>query len=118
MPRYRSKEETLDWANLDFWTEQLSLDIPALKRQVQHLIAIHPNVIEFLDRVKAVGKGIYLVTNAHGKTLVRARMLLARCYLKNPNWVKRAEEQLNLVVAENARHVELTACPRHMMRSL
>lgn len=69
MPRYKSHEETLDWANLDFWSHQLDLDIPALKRQVQHLIVIHPNVIKFLERVKAVGKGIYLVTNAHGKTL-------------------------------------------------
>ncbi|HSG06028.1 MAG TPA: GMP/IMP nucleotidase [Nitrospiria bacterium] len=69
MPRYRSREETLDWANLDYWSHQLDLDIPALKRQVQHLINIHPNVIEFLEKLKAVGKGIYLVTNAHGKTL-------------------------------------------------
>ena len=69
MPRYRSREETLDWANLDFWSDQLNLDIPALKRQVQHLIAIHPNVISFLERVRVAGKGLYLVTNAHGKTL-------------------------------------------------
>jgi putative hydrolase of the HAD superfamily len=69
MPRFRSMEETLDWANLDFWSHQLDLDVPALKRQVQHLIAIHPNVVEFLEKVKAVGKEIYMVTNAHGKTL-------------------------------------------------
>ena len=69
MPRYRSREETLDWANLDFWSGQLDLDIPALKRQIQHLIAIHPNVINFLERVRTAGKGVYLVTNAHGKTL-------------------------------------------------
>jgi putative hydrolase of the HAD superfamily len=69
MSRFRSREETLDWANLDYWSDELNLDIPALKRQVQHLIAIHPNVVEFLERVKAMDKGIYLVTNAHGKTL-------------------------------------------------
>ena len=69
MPRYRSQEETLDWANLDFWSHQLDLDIPALKKQIQHLIAIHPNVIEFLEKVKAAGKEIFMVTNAHGKTL-------------------------------------------------
>jgi len=69
MPRYRSQEETLDWANLDYWTGQLGLDIPALKRQVQHLIAIHPNVVGFLEKVRELGKEIYLVTNAHGKTL-------------------------------------------------
>lgn len=69
MPRYRSREETLDWANLDFWSDQLDLDIPALKRKIQHLIVIHPNVVKFLDRVKMAGKGVYLVTNAHSKTL-------------------------------------------------
>jgi putative hydrolase of the HAD superfamily len=69
MPRYRSHEETLDWANLDFWSRQLGLDIPALKRQIQHLISIHPNVVDFLSNLKASGKRIYLVTNAHGKTL-------------------------------------------------
>jgi putative hydrolase of the HAD superfamily len=69
MPRYRSREETLDWANLDFWSHQLGLDIPALKRQIQHLINIHPNVVLFLEKIKVLGKGIYLVTNAHGKTL-------------------------------------------------
>lgn len=69
MPRYRSQEETLDWADLDFWTEQLGLDILDLKRQVQHLISIHPNVVRFLDGVRSAGKKIYMVTNAHGKTL-------------------------------------------------
>lgn len=69
MPRFRSQEETLDWANLDFWSHQLGLDIPALKRQIQHLINIHPNVVTFLEKIKVLGKGIYLVTNAHGKTL-------------------------------------------------
>ena len=69
MPLYRSHEETLDWTNLDFWTAQLGLNIPDLKRQVQHLIAIHPGVVEFLVKVRAAGKGLFLVTNAHGKTL-------------------------------------------------
>jgi HAD superfamily hydrolase (TIGR01509 family) len=69
MPRFKSREETLDWANLDFWSHQLDLDIPALKRKIQHLIAIHPNVEKFLEGVVAAGKGLFLVTNAHGKTL-------------------------------------------------
>ena len=69
MHRYRSHEETLDWTDLDFWSRQLELDIPALKRQIQHLISIHPGVVKFLESVRAAGKTIYLVTNAHGKTL-------------------------------------------------
>lgn len=67
--RFRSLEGTLNWTDLDFWSRELGLDIPALKRQVDHLIAIHPFVIQFLDSVRSAGKRVYLVTNAHGKTV-------------------------------------------------
>ncbi len=66
---FRSQENTLNWTNLDYWTEQLGLDIPLLKREVDHLIAVHPFVTEFLLFLKHAGKRIYLVTNAHSKTL-------------------------------------------------
>jgi putative hydrolase of the HAD superfamily len=69
MRRYRSREETLDWTDLDFWSGQLDLDILSLKRQIQHLISIHPNVVEFLARLRTARKSVYLVTNAHNKTL-------------------------------------------------
>jgi hypothetical protein len=36
--------------------------------------------------------------HARGKFRVRARLLLARCYLKNPNWIKRGEEELQHVL--------------------
>jgi FMN phosphatase YigB (HAD superfamily) len=67
--RYRSQEGTLNRTDIDFWSDELGLDIPALKRQVAHLIAVHPFVPAFLDRVGRLGKEIWLVTNAHGKTL-------------------------------------------------
>ncbi|HEY6871591.1 MAG TPA: GMP/IMP nucleotidase [Geobacteraceae bacterium] len=66
---FRSQENTLNWTDLDYWTERLGLDIPLLKREVDHLIAVHPFVTEFLLFLKRHGKGIWLVTNAHGKTL-------------------------------------------------
>lgn len=66
---YRAEEGTLNWTDLDFWSDRLGLDIPGLKRQVDHLIAVHPHVIAFLDRIRDIGKKIYLVTNAHSKTL-------------------------------------------------
>lgn len=66
---YRSRQGTLDWTDLDFWSQQLGLDIPVLKKQVEHLIEVHPYVLPFLDRVREVGKHMVLVTNAHGKTL-------------------------------------------------
>jgi HAD superfamily hydrolase (TIGR01509 family) len=69
MDLYKAQEETLNWTDLDYWTNQLGLDIPALKKQVDHLISVHPKVIPFLDAVRAAGKRVCLVTNAHGKTL-------------------------------------------------
>ena len=35
-----------------------------------HLIAIHPFVLEFLDKVRKAGKTLALVTNAHQKSLM------------------------------------------------
>jgi len=66
---FRSQENSLNWTDLDYWSVQLGLDIPLLKHEVDHLIAIHPDVIEFLGFLREEGKGVHLVTNAHGKTL-------------------------------------------------
>jgi len=67
--QFRSQENTLNWTDLDYWSVQLQLDIPILKKEVEHLIAVHPYVIEFLLFLKQHGKSIWLVTNAHFKTL-------------------------------------------------
>ncbi|HLO25848.1 MAG TPA: GMP/IMP nucleotidase [Geobacteraceae bacterium] len=66
---FRSQENTLNWTDLDYWSERLSLDIPLLKQEVDHLIAVHPFVVDFLLFLKHHGKQIHLVTNAHSKTL-------------------------------------------------
>ena len=67
--RYKNAEGTLDWYCIDYWTRELGLNIPQLKEEVDHLIAIHPHVIDFLDAVRATGRRMVLVTNAHGKTI-------------------------------------------------
>lgn len=67
--RYHSARGTLEWYSIDFWTQELGLDIEVLKYEIDHLISIHPHVTEFLDRVRAHGKRTVLVTNAHGKSL-------------------------------------------------
>ncbi len=69
-PVFRNKEGTMDWYCLDYWSETLALDIAELKREVEHLIAIHPYVIEFLDKLKQLNKTVALVTNAHHKSLM------------------------------------------------
>lgn len=68
-PLFRSQEKTLNWTDLDYWSERLRLDIPLLKEEVDHLIAVHPFVVEFLLFLRQHGKESYLVTNAHSKTL-------------------------------------------------
>jgi len=69
LARYKSIEGTLAWTDLDYWSEKLDLDIPALKLKIDHLIQVHPYVVDFLQYCGNLDKKIYLVTNAHSKTL-------------------------------------------------
>ena len=69
-PIFRSKEGTIDWYCVDYWTHTLGLDIAMLKQEVEHLIAVHPFVIDFLDQLKKTNKTVALVTNAHQKSLM------------------------------------------------
>jgi len=66
---YRSVENTLQWTDLDYWSERLDLDITALKREVSHLVDVHPHVVDFFRHMQEKDKKLYLVTNAHPKTL-------------------------------------------------
>ena len=70
MPRFRSREGTMQWYCVDFWTKELGLDIALLKAEIDHLIAVHPHVVQFLDRLRELNKYVALVTNAHQKSLM------------------------------------------------
>jgi 5'-nucleotidase len=67
--RYKSRLGTLEWYCVDHWSRELGLDIALLKEEVEHLIALHPHVVDFLDQLMCAGKQRVLVTNAHQKTL-------------------------------------------------
>jgi len=69
MIKYKVHEGTLNWTDLDFWSKELDLDIPALKEQIKHLIEVHPHVEDFLKMVKRQKKKLFLVTNAHYKAI-------------------------------------------------
>lgn len=69
LPRFKSLEGTINWYCLDYWTRELDLDIALLKEEVEHLIQVHPFVIEFLETLAVAGKRRVLVTNAHQKSL-------------------------------------------------
>ncbi len=64
-----SARGTLSWYCVDHWSEQLKLDIPALKREIQHMIRVRPHVEDFLQRLARSDKRVILVTNAHQKAL-------------------------------------------------
>ena len=68
-PRFREVEGTMDWYCLDYWSQTLELDVAALKQEVDHLIAIHPQVVDFLQWARNADKRLLLVTNAHAKSL-------------------------------------------------
>lgn len=68
-PRMRAVEGTMSWYCVDYWTAELGLDIAELKRELDHLIAVHPHVVEFLDAVRSHEKRVVLITNAHPKSL-------------------------------------------------
>jgi putative hydrolase of the HAD superfamily len=66
---YRSVENTLQWTDLHYWSDRLGLDIVALKREISHLVNIHPHIIDYFKHMQKMGKKLYLVTNAHPKAL-------------------------------------------------
>ena len=69
LARYRKKEGSLDWTDLDYWSRELGLDIVSLKKKMNYLIKVHPYVVDFLEYCRKNNKKIHLVTNAHSKTL-------------------------------------------------
>jgi HAD superfamily hydrolase (TIGR01509 family) len=69
MKKYKIHEGTLNWTDLDFWSKEIDLDIPALKEQIKHLIEVHPHVEDFLKMLKMQRKKVFLVTNAYYKAV-------------------------------------------------
>lgn len=67
--RTQAVEGTLNWYCLDYWSQELALDIMAIKREIAHLIAVHPEARAFLNALGAAGKRTTLVTNAHPHSL-------------------------------------------------
>jgi HAD superfamily hydrolase (TIGR01509 family) len=60
---------TLSWYCLDFWTEKLDIDIVEAKREIEHLISLREDSLPFIDALKASGREVILVTNAHPDSL-------------------------------------------------
>lgn len=65
-PKFLEHHGSLQWYCTDFWSEELGLDVMALKQDINHLIDIRPSVEAFLAWLKQQGKRIWLTSNAHG----------------------------------------------------
>jgi putative hydrolase of the HAD superfamily len=66
---YEQVMGTLSWYCLDFWTDKLDIDIVEAKREIQHLISMRDDSLPFIDALKASGRKVILVTNAHPDSL-------------------------------------------------
>ena len=69
MPRIENHVGTLSWYCVDFWSEELDIDIMGLKNDIEHLIQIRPHTENFLEFLQQLDKKIVMVTNAHEKLL-------------------------------------------------
>ena len=62
---YQRHHGSLDWYCLDFWTNELDIDIASLKHEVADRIGYRPNAKAFLKGLHEHGYRVVLVTNAH-----------------------------------------------------
>jgi 5'-nucleotidase len=68
-PIFESHRGQLTWYCTDFWSQQLGLDVVALKRSAQTQIAWRQGAKEFLQRMRTLQKKLILATSAHHDTL-------------------------------------------------
>lgn len=89
-PKFKDVAHTLQWYCIDYWTRELELDIPALKRETLRRVGFLPGAEAFLRKLRASGKRLVLVTNSHPTTLAikDERVALTRyfdaCYSSQP----------------------------------
>ncbi|MEZ5498419.1 MAG: HAD-IA family hydrolase [Steroidobacteraceae bacterium] len=68
-PRFRAHMGTLNWYSLEFWSDELGIDLVALHRAESHRIAWLPGARRFLEQMRERGKALVLLTNSHPITL-------------------------------------------------
>ena len=68
-PLFKKMEGKLEWYCLDYWSEELTLDIAELKTEVSELISVLPHVIPFLEAMQRSHRQVLLITNAHRDSL-------------------------------------------------
>lgn len=62
---FEGKNGTLAWYDIEYWSNTLGVDVGALHREVRSHVAWLPGAQQFLERVRAMGKRLVLLTNSH-----------------------------------------------------
>lgn len=68
-PIFKAQEGLLNWYCLDYWTQELGINIAQLKVDMQEHIKVLPETRHFLMQLKHASKRCVLVTNAHADSL-------------------------------------------------
>ena len=63
--KYTAVYGSLNWYCVNYWSQELELDIAALKHTIRDKICVRPHVEDFLEALHMHGKRVVLVTNAH-----------------------------------------------------
>jgi HAD superfamily hydrolase (TIGR01509 family) len=88
--KFKSVAHTLNWYCIEYWTRELRLNIPALKREALRRVDFLPGAEMFLRKLRVSGKRVLLVTNSHPTTLAikNERVALTQyfdaCYSSQP----------------------------------
>src|SRR5271167_2985313 len=67
--KFKDVAHTLQWYCIEYWTRELKLDIAGIKREALERVGYLPGAEAFLQKLKARGKRVVLVTNSHPETL-------------------------------------------------
>lgn len=68
-PKFKQHEGTLNWYCVNFWSQELGLDIMSHKQDVAGKIAWRTGAKAFLQRCARHTDNVHLVTNAHREVL-------------------------------------------------
>ncbi len=68
-PVFAAVAGTLNWYCTDYWSEQLGLDILALKQEIADKVRWRADSRPFLDALRQSGRQLFLFTNAHPDSL-------------------------------------------------
>ena len=89
-PKFRAVTGTMRWYCLDYWSEELALDVAGIKRAALAEVGYLPGAQDFLVKLKLSGKRRVLLTNSHPTMLaiknLKAQLLahFDACYSTHP----------------------------------